>query len=515
MNTQYGGLGYDNVYDVLKQTLNVFQKDNKFDPKSQIKTCASAQNKLNCQSGKILKYFMRAELENYKTALKKDPNADKLKYLNIVKLINGVYKIDTEYLKNLFDLVKNHSKTLTSIFESSELLINIDRDTIQVALLKIIYTTAISNLVEQSVNIIPDLANIQKNISNENFTTNDAKKLDQINNIQQEFSKIMEQYDLIEKENNKELPEKSVKNQIVYFFKNINKNNIETSQFSQFKNLLKNIEHDATLISCQIFVVIVLSVWESRKFYVKKSYGNDVIPKNEFLKNLNMFVVNEKDTQNKYNIFNEDCVLVEFLNDLKTYLSNNNNNNIIDINTLCITNVDKECPIDEDQSYSKIYDEIYSKYKDQIDSISSSKQIVTTPPMGFSKGGAGELNAARQAAEQKRIDAKKAEENRKIQKKIDKQTQKQIESERKRLQKEKEKEEINKQKEQKTQNLLNQKNAEKNIKQLDKIDKNINNDIKNTIKERIHKKKEITKYIISKMIELFNSDLYTEEIQNP
>lgn len=56
MNTQRGGLGYENVYDVLKQTLNEYDKNNTFDAKNKIKNCAKSENKLNCQSGKILKY---------------------------------------------------------------------------------------------------------------------------------------------------------------------------------------------------------------------------------------------------------------------------------------------------------------------------------------------------------------------------------------------------------------------------------------------------------------------------
>lgn len=95
LNNMRGGLGYDNVYDMIKQTIYI--DDNKkmsssyYNPDERKKTCkTSEQPKLRCDSGKLLKYLIRMELNNYKKAkdnakkLNKDaPNRDE--YLRIVK----------------------------------------------------------------------------------------------------------------------------------------------------------------------------------------------------------------------------------------------------------------------------------------------------------------------------------------------------------------------------------------------------------------------------------------------
>jgi hypothetical protein len=310
MNTQYGGLGYDNVYDVLKQTLNVFQKDNKFDPKSQIKTCASVQNKLNCQSGKILKYFMRAELENYKTALKKDPNADKLKYLKIVNVNGTNYEINTNYLIKLFTIIKEGLQSVETLLNGCVHMRNIDHSSLNSVL----------------------IATIQKMLK--------------LNN-----EDVKNSFDRITTEHSKKTSNKS---QV-----------IGGSSIDFLINISSRLSLEKVDIIPYVFIIVIsLSLWESRKLYKTEKYGETVVPKKEYIKYLHMFGINNNLEINNVNEFGELSMLNEFIGDL-------NKINSIDINSLCITSIEKECPIAEEKNYKARLDERLKQIDISIKEIKS------------------------------------------------------------------------------------------------------------------------------------------------
>ena len=99
-NNMTGGLGYENVYDMIKNSIYMPQPDSKFEahsksfynPDERVKTCkTSTKPKLRCDSGKLLKYLIRLELQNYQNALKKY-NKDKDKFEKYDKQVkNGKF----------------------------------------------------------------------------------------------------------------------------------------------------------------------------------------------------------------------------------------------------------------------------------------------------------------------------------------------------------------------------------------------------------------------------------------
>lgn len=129
--SQEGGLGYENVYDIINKSFDKTDTEikKKYNPKTHEKKCSNSDTRLNCETGKMLKYFMRAETESYKKALKKNKNADRKKYLHIInKKQNGEYILDIKYLIEFIDQIQFWIGIFIEQLKSCEYLENIDQD---------------------------------------------------------------------------------------------------------------------------------------------------------------------------------------------------------------------------------------------------------------------------------------------------------------------------------------------------------------------------------------------------
>ena len=104
-------------------------------------------------------------------------------------------------------------------------------------------------------------------------------------------------------------------------------------------------------------LAIVGAVWGSYKLYQRLKFGANVVSKKDFIKNLSMFALNETtEIDQNINPFGEISVLRSLENDLIEYLRatgckdpiNNSNICLINVNKLCVTSVDKDCPAEND-----------------------------------------------------------------------------------------------------------------------------------------------------------------------
>ena len=98
-NNLEGGLGYQNIYNLIHDSIEIRVKEKKeknyYDAKERERTCTKdkSTNKLRCDSGKLLKYFIRIEISGYNKALNKAKKKgtsppDKEKYLRIIRPYN-------------------------------------------------------------------------------------------------------------------------------------------------------------------------------------------------------------------------------------------------------------------------------------------------------------------------------------------------------------------------------------------------------------------------------------------
>ncbi len=106
-------------------------------------------------------------------------------------------------------------------------------------------------------------------------------------------------------------------------------------------------------------LAIVGAIWGTKKLYQRLKFGANVITKKDFIKNLSMFALNETTDYDKHiNPFGEISVLHSLENDLINYLTavgcnkttkvTNPNKCIINVNDLCVTSVDRDCPAEND-----------------------------------------------------------------------------------------------------------------------------------------------------------------------
>jgi hypothetical protein len=108
-------------------------------------------------------------------------------------------------------------------------------------------------------------------------------------------------------------------------------------------------------------LAIVGAMYGARKLYQRLKFGANVITKKDFIKNLSMFALNKTTDYNKYiNPFGEISILYSLEKDLVEYLQQVGCNNktkvsnpelcIINVNDLCVTSVDRDCPAEDNDT---------------------------------------------------------------------------------------------------------------------------------------------------------------------
>ena len=139
IDNQYGGA---NIYEYIKKSLD---KNNKYSSELTETRCnkTKLEPQLSCESGKLLRSFIKMELISFNNEAKKQKNKiNKRDYLKIIKLIDDKYIIDTEYLKKFFNTIQKKLRRFVSDLEGLEYLINVDIDSLSKILINTIKNTA-------------------------------------------------------------------------------------------------------------------------------------------------------------------------------------------------------------------------------------------------------------------------------------------------------------------------------------------------------------------------------------
>ena len=119
---------------------------------------------------------------------------------------------------------------------------------------------------------------------------------------------------------------------------------------------------------CLGITAIIYSVFRVYKLFKFLKYGENKIPKNDFIKNLSIFAYNTgKEIDLEFNPFAEPSELTKIKTKINTVFPNTIE---IDVNELCFTSVEKACPIGDTTSYDdKNTQNIAKELKKQQDKI--------------------------------------------------------------------------------------------------------------------------------------------------
>jgi hypothetical protein len=426
--------GYENIYDMIRNSIYIDETHSKslYNPDERVKTCkTSSEPKLRCDSAKLLKYLIRMELNNYKTAKKavnkKNPKEiiKKEDYLRIIKPytvrssqgsqlskeifedertrligdtteckrqeeisiakcskitnklakkictdniirdkkiceenirrrqptffkdsklkkverdikdIDKIFIVNVEYLKSFFKTIRMNIQKLVDLLNGCPFLVNVDQDAITKGLMKVLYQETLKDLESKPNKTETDLITI-KNIREKLETIDDKKKRGVVVRAATAVA------------------ESAVK----YEDKIVTAGTTAGLGFLWYIGIVVLAGANPVMAPIMLgMLAIVGAVWGSFKLYQRLKFGAKVISKKDFIKNLSMFALNETtEIDQNINPFGEISVLRSLENDLIEYLRatgckdpiNNSNICLINVNKLCVTSVDRDCPADND-----------------------------------------------------------------------------------------------------------------------------------------------------------------------
>lgn len=438
--------GYENIYDMIRNSIYIDETHSKslYNPDERVKTCkTSSEPKLRCDSAKLLKYLIRMELNNYKTAKKAVQKENtsyllfkkkvqkelpkKEDYLRIIKpytvrssegsqiskdifqeqktrllgdtaecdrqeqisrakcdkisnkssraykmceqnIINDkkiceenirrrqptffkdsklkkverdirdvdkIFIVNVEYLKSFFKTIRMNIQKLVDLLNGCPFLVNVDQDAITKGLMKVLYQETLKDLESKPNKTETDLITI-KNIREKLETIDDKKK----RGVVVRAATVV--------------AESAVK----YEDKIVTAGTTAGLGFLWYIGIVVSAGANPVMAPIMLgMLAIVGAVWGSFKLYQRLKFGAKVISKKDFIKNLSMFALNETtEIDQNINPFGEISVLRSLENDLIEYLRatgckdpiNNSNICLINVNKLCVTSVDRDCPADND-----------------------------------------------------------------------------------------------------------------------------------------------------------------------
>lgn len=320
-NNNYFTGGYEHIYNMLEKSID---KDDKkqydYNAKKIEKECKKSTKTLSCDSGKLLKYLIRMELVSYEAALSKakktKSSVNRDEYLRIVKRISAdKYQIDVGYIVKFFNTIQSNLKKLADNLEKCDYLVNVDMDAIGKAMM--------GTLKEQNSN--KELRDTQKSFvekSDEVITDNSAIVAGTLTSV--------------------------------------------STAAIGWTIFIAVIVGANPILGPGVLgaIAVTLAVYGCYKLYQRKKFGKTVVTKQEFVQNLYDFCLNKEGDNNKYNKQNRNSVLQALLDDLLVYLKSqdcsevdnifktmnytgNDEKCIINVNKLCVSSVDKDCPVDD------------------------------------------------------------------------------------------------------------------------------------------------------------------------
>jgi hypothetical protein len=497
LNNMTGGLGYKNVYDMIKESVYTDETHTKsfYNPDEREKTCKDTKLTLRCDSGKLLKYLIRIELKNYEKAKKNAKSGEiikkedylriirpvklnelndidkeekgeieqrlntldytkekcNLEYDNKIKEINAnitlsktqkenrmvearaekarclalassgpmffkdkkIKKLETKkeelsqkyiinigYLKNYFKLIRENIQKLVDLLNSCPFLVNVDQEEIAKALMSVIYPIIIEEYRKKTSRTQDEekiLQNLEASIDTIKLKAEERKIKDQQSNfIVRKIKKATSASEkaIFKRQNAIAAVGVTIGIGLIWFL--IASAGAMTLALPKVAAVVLGI------------LGIIGGIWGIRKLYRYIKFGSNTIKKETFVRNVSMFALNVKSDQStSANPYGENSILKKLEDDLDSYvfkinqeaitnkskcvaLTSNPNECIIDIQDLCFTSVDEDCPAENERiiingQIQEFKEKIYDKETEKFIEIDSGTKGVSGIIFGIGK----------------------------------------------------------------------------------------------------------------------------------